>query len=70
MSRIRIPRSWSAEDALTVAYFLEDVATAIWKMHGHCMAEHLQCLSDDRGALPRAQIDLSDDEELDDEIPF
>jgi hypothetical protein len=70
MSRIRIPKSWSPEDALTVAYFLEDVATAIWKEHGNAMTELIHDLDDDRGALPRAQVDPDDEADPDWEIPF
>jgi len=70
MSRIRVPRSWSPEDALTVAYFLDDVARAIWKQHGHDMAELLQNLVDDGGVMPRAKLDDDPDAEKQVDIPF
>jgi hypothetical protein len=70
MPRIRIPRSWGPEEALTVAYFLDDVARAIWKTHGHAMADYLQCLVDDGGALPRARIDPHDHDDPNTYIPF
>lgn len=70
MSRIRVPKSWSPEDALTVAYFLEDVARAIWRQHGHDMAELLQNLVDDGAVMPRAQLDDRDDDDEHLDIPF
>ncbi len=68
MSRIRIPAYWTADEALTVAYFLEDVMQAIWDTHGKQMSEELQ-VSFSRGSLS-VFPDLNDDDALDSEIPF
>lgn len=42
MTPIRIPSHWSADEALTVAYFLENIVEAIWLAHGTRMSEELQ----------------------------
>lgn len=42
MSQISIPAHWSADEALTVAYFLENIIEAIWLAHGTRMSEELQ----------------------------
>ena len=68
MSPIRIPAHWTADEALTVAYFLEDIMVAIWAAHGERMAEELK-VSFDRGSLS-AFPGPPDDDELDQEIPF
>ena len=56
MPRIRIPKSWGPEKALTVAYVFNDVARAIWKTHGHALADYLQCLLNDGRTMPRSRI--------------
>lgn len=68
MSRIRIPTCWTADEALTVAYFLEDIMQAIWDTHGKRMSDELQ-VSFSRGSLS-AFPDPKDDDDLDSEIPF
>jgi len=37
-----IPESWTPEEALVIAAFLEQVVGAIWRTHGRAMAQHLQ----------------------------
>ena len=42
MSQLRIPAHWSADEALSVAYFLENIIEAIWLAHGTRISEELQ----------------------------
>lgn len=42
MKRVTIPRHWSAEQALSVVAFLDDVIRAIWREHGEQMADVLR----------------------------
>ena len=37
-----IPENWTAEEALVIAAFLEQVIGAIWRTHGSAMGHHLQ----------------------------
>jgi len=68
MSRFRIPEHWTADEALTVAYFLEDILVAIWDTHGHTMTEALRARTG--GTLHATRADEYDEDELDAEIPF
>ena len=46
MSGIKIPAHWTADEALTVAYFLENIIKAIWDTHGQMMSLNLQVVYD------------------------
>ncbi len=50
MTNIPIPEHWSADDALGVAAFLEDIVHAIWGIHGDAMGRRLQNFNDARDA--------------------
>jgi hypothetical protein len=63
MRRVTIPAHWTAEQALSMVAFLEDVIRAIWREHGDHMAP---LLDPDRGLEP----DHSSSSPLDDDMPF
>ncbi len=42
MSTIKIPDHWTAEEALTVSSFLDDISMEIWDVHGKRMARAIQ----------------------------
>lgn len=73
-----IPPHWSAETALTVVVFLEDVVKAIWRAHGAKMAKLIQnaypedigIAADDLPLNPYEGEKTSPSPYGDDEIPF
>lgn len=42
MSELDIPQCWTADEALLVTAFLDEIARAIWNRHGRKMALVLQ----------------------------
>jgi hypothetical protein len=50
MTNIPIPQHWTADEALGVAAFLEDIVHAIWDTHGDAMGRRLQNFNDARDA--------------------
>lgn len=46
MTPLNIPTHWSAEEALTIVNFLQQLIDAIWQVHGVRMGQHLRELYD------------------------
>jgi len=75
---VRIPQHWSAETALTVVVFLEDVVKAIWRAHGAKMAKLIQNSYPEDFGIASEDLPLNpSDREMpspshygDDDIPF
>ena len=68
MSTIKIPTQWTADEALTVAYFLENIIEAIWDIHGHQMSRYLQVSYN--GSITARIHEIEDQDEPYPEIPF
>ena len=64
MSTIQIPDHWTAEEALIVVNFLDDILTAIWDVHDQQMARILQ------RECEQPPEDLEDPDDPFPEIPF
>jgi hypothetical protein len=67
MKHVKIPASWSSEEAIAVVNFLDDVIRAVWRQHGkkifdELSADDVELRSDI--AAPRP------DEPTDDTLPF
>ena len=69
MSGIKIPAHWTADEALTVAYFLENIIKAIWDTHGQMMSLNLQ-VAYDQGVITARPDELEDHDDPCPEIPF
>ena len=65
MNAIPIPEHWTADEALEVVEFLEQIVGAIWNHHGWMMREALRLQYEP--AEPPLEIDAT---ESDDIIPF
>jgi hypothetical protein len=63
MKQPLISPHWSAQDALALVAFLEQIVAAIWQTHGRVMAQELQ--------RARLLADVGEQEDLcSDDIPF
>jgi len=61
MKHVTIPRHWSAEQALSVVRFLDDVIRAVWRQHGEEMAacmEYLRAPPSEMTDPPSNEVDV------------
>lgn len=62
MKPIPIPPRWTAEEALSVVGFLEQIIESIWSAHGYRMGEYLQARQEAINPLtPPYPADTDDD---------